>query len=194
MKINKKLSNPHGHRVFRPAAWLSGGRPYRTYGLLALAFTALVVAGSSWFPKADAQNTRARFEQDLAQVFINHEDLTVNPQLVADQVRTSGRVSLVTTAHDFELELEPNDLRAPNYRAEQTDSDGVTRATAMPGLVTYKGNVAGAWGSDARFTIDGDKVEGMIITPGQSYFVEPARKYSSSAAPTDYLLYSAADV
>jgi hypothetical protein len=189
MRSNKNLRHPHEPRVLRPE---SGRR--RAYIALALAVTALVLVGSWRFPKADAQNNRARFQEDLAQVFLNHEDLQVNPQLVADQVHSSGRVSLVTAAHDFELQLEPNDLRAPNYRAEQTDSDGVTRATAMPGLTTYKGNVEGLWGSDARFTIDGNRIEGMIITPGQSYFIEPAQKYSAVAAPTDYLLYSAQDV
>jgi hypothetical protein len=34
----------------------------------------------------------------------------------------------------------------------------------------------------------------MIITPGQSYFVESAQKYSAAAAATDYLLYTAEDV
>src|SRR5215831_688872 len=196
MKSDKNLSNPRGPRVFqRPTALAGAARhSYRTYGLVALAIAALVLVLSSQFRKADAQNTRARFQQDLEQVFVHHEDLSVNAQTAADQVRASGRISLVTAAHDFELDLRPNDLRAPNYRAEQTDSDGVTRDTAMAGVTTYKGNVEGIWGSDARFTIDGNKVEGMILTPGQSYFVEPAQKYSSAAAATDYLLYSAQDV
>jgi len=159
-----------------------------------MALALLVVIASSLLPKADAQNTRARFQQDLAQVFSSYEQVTVDPRSVTDQVRTSGRVSLVSTAHDFELQLQPNDLRAPNYRAEETDADGVVRATAMPGVTTYKGNVEGVWASDARFTIDDNKVEGMIITPTQSFFIESAQKYSPTAASTDYLLYTADDV
>jgi hypothetical protein len=64
--------------------------------------------------------------------------LSVDPGSVAEQVRASGRVSLVSTAHDFELQLQPSDLRGPNYRAEQTDADGVVRATAMPGSLLSK--------------------------------------------------------
>jgi hypothetical protein len=154
----------------------------------------LVAIGSSQFRKADAQNNRARVQQDLADVFTGYQQLQVDPRLVAEQVRTTGRVSLVTAAQDFEVQLQPNDLRAPNYRAEQTDPDGTVRATAMPGLTTYKGNVEGLWASDARFTIDGQKIEGMIITAGQSYFVESAQKYSKFAAPTDYLMYTPNDV
>jgi hypothetical protein len=161
---------------------------------LTLAVAMLVTISWSQSRKADAQSTRVRVQQDLARVFTGYQQLHVDPRVVVDQVRANGRVSLVTAAQDFELQLEPNDLRAPNYRAEQTDPDGVVRATAMPGVTTYKGNVEGVWASDARFTIDGEKIEGMIITPGQSYFVESARKYSSLAAPTDYLLYTSNDV
>jgi hypothetical protein len=105
---------------------------FRFYGSLTLALALLGAIGSSLLPKADAQNTRARFQQDLAQVFSSYEQITVDSRLVTEQVRASGRVSLVSTAHDFELQLKPNDLRAPNYRAEETDgrrgpSDGHAR-------------------------------------------------------------------
>jgi Metallo-peptidase family M12/Reprolysin family propeptide/Domain of unknown function (DUF4214) len=195
MKRNKTLSNPSDRGVSAPRELSPHiASRFRIYSSLTAALAILVLIGWSQFPKAGAQNTRARVQQDLAQIFINHEELSLDARAVADQVVQSGRVSLVTPSHDFELQLQPNDLRAPNYRAEQTDSDGMVRATAMPGVTTYKGNVADVWASDARFTIDGQKIEGMIITPTQSFFIEPAQKYSSAAASTDYLLYSADDV
>src|ERR1044072_3032241 len=120
MNSNNHLSNPRGQRLLRRE---KAQHDYRSYSLLALAMAALVLAGSSRFPRAHAQNTRARFEQDLAQVFLNHEELTITQEMVTEQVRSEGRVSFVPAAPDFELQLEPNDLRAPNYRAEQTDSD-----------------------------------------------------------------------
>ncbi|HEX3086152.1 MAG TPA: hypothetical protein VHP99_16580, partial [Pyrinomonadaceae bacterium] len=187
MNPNKSLINIRGRRASTPPIQRRPRSPLRFYGSLALALAMLAAIGSSQFRKADAQNNRARVQQDLADVFTGYEQLQVDPRLVAEQVRTTGRVSLVTAAQDFEVQLQPNDLRAPNYRAEQTDPDGAVRATAMPGLTTYKGNVEGLWASDARFTIDGQKIEGMIITAGQSYFVESAQKYSKFAAPTDYL-------
>ena len=85
-------------------------------------------------------------------------------------------------------------MRAANYRAEEVSADGVTRAVPMPAITTYKGSVEGVAGTDARFTLDGEHVEGMIITPTESYFVESARKYSWAAAADDYLLYKATDV
>jgi hypothetical protein len=193
MKQNKRVEKVRGLRV--PSRATSHQVRLRTYGVLVLALAAFIaIAAPFHVPRVDAQNTRARFQQDLEQVFTKHEDLSIDPHAVAEQVRTNGRVSLVTPAHDFELQLQPNDLRAPNYRAEEVDADGVTRATAMGGVSTYKGNVEGVWASDARFTVTDNAVEGMIVTPGQSYFVESAQKYSSSAAPNDYLLYTADDV
>src|SRR2546421_1456333 len=193
MKQNRSLKNFRGLGV--PARARSFQGRVRTYSILLLALAALVaLAGPFHFSRVDAQSTRARFQQDLEQVFTNHEDLNIDPHAVAEQVRANGRVSLVTPVHDFEVQLRPHDLRAPNYRAEEVDADGVTRATAMPGVSTYKGNVEGVWASDARFTVTDNALEGMIVTPGQFYYVEPAQKYSSSAAPTDYLIYTANDV
>src|SRR4030095_8783809 len=64
----------------------------------------------------------------------------------------------------------------------------------MVPVATYKGKVDGVWASDARFTITDDNVEGLIITPSDSIYIEPARKYSTAAASTDYILYNGSDV
>src|SRR5947207_14623988 len=127
MKQNRSVRKSRRSRV--PSRARSRQVRLRTYGVLLLALAALIaVAAPFHFSRADAQNTRARFQQDLEQVFTNHEDLNIDPHAVAAQVRATGRVSLVTPAHDFEVQLRPNDLRAPNYRAEEVDADGVTSA------------------------------------------------------------------
>ena len=168
---------------------------FKIYLSSLLALTVLVLlSGTGYYSSpAGAQSGRARYQQDIELVFTNHEDVTVDPQLAAEQVRESGRLSVVSPTHDFEIQLRPNDLRAPNYRAEEV-VDGVTRAVPMSGINTYKGSVEGVAGSDARFTLDGDHIEGMILTPQDSYFLEAASKYSFAAGANDYLLYKASDV
>jgi Metallo-peptidase family M12/Reprolysin family propeptide/Domain of unknown function (DUF4214) len=161
--------------------------------LLALAALALLAGPGFYSSPAGAQSGRARYQQDIEQVFTTHEDVTLDPQAAAERVRESGRLSLVTPTHDFELQLRPNDLRAANYRAEEV-VDGVTRAVSNPGINTYKGSVEGVAGTDARVTLDGNHMEGMILTPQDSYFLEAASKYSSAAGANDYLLYKASDV
>lgn len=92
------------------------------------------------------------------------------------------------------MQLRPNDLRAANYRAESVELDGKTYSLPRAPVDTYKGNVEGVWASDARFTIDDDKIEGMIITPDESYFVEAASKYSGAANSSEYIVYRSEDV
>jgi hypothetical protein len=161
---------------------------------LALVMLAVLACSILYSRRVDAQGTRARFEQDLGQVFTAHEEISLDPRVIAAQVRASGRVSLATSSHDFEIQLRPNDLRAPNYRAEETGVGGITREIAMPAISTYKGNLADVWGSDARFTVNDDRFEGMIVTSGDAYFIESAQKFSNVAQPTDYVVYRPSDV
>jgi Metallo-peptidase family M12 len=163
--------------------------------LVTLATLAAAVCGPAYYSRrANAQNVRARLQQDLEQVFANHEDITLDSQAIAARVRDTGRMSLKTRANDFELQLRPNDLRATNYRAEEVGADGISRPVEMAAVTTYKGNVEGIWGSDARFTVKDDEIEGLIVTPTESYYLESAQKYSATAQSTDYLVYKASDV
>ncbi len=161
--------------------------------LVAVAALALLAGPGFYSPPAGAQSGRARYQRDIEQVLTNHEDVTVDPQLAAEQVKKSGRLSVVSATHNFEIQLRPNDLRAPNYRAEEV-VEGVTRAVPMSGINTYRGSVEGVANSDARFTVDADHIEGMILMPQDSYFLEAASKYSSAAGANEYLLYKASDV
>src|SRR5437762_3228423 len=79
---------------------------FRIYTVVATALLALVfVSHSFYLPRAGAQDLRLRFQQDLGQVFINHEEIKIDPRGIAERVRDSGRMSLVTASHDFEIEL-----------------------------------------------------------------------------------------
>ena len=161
--------------------------------LLALAVLAILAAPGSYSPSG-AQSKRVRFEQDVEQVFTNHEDVRLDSQTVAQRVRESGRLSVQTPARDLEIVLSPNDLRAPNYHAEEVIEGGIVREVPLSRVNTYKGSVVGMPDADARFTVDDNAIEGMIITRDQSYFLESARKYSTSADAADYLFYKASDV
>jgi len=202
MKKDKGVKQFAGRRVSRDTAMTSrriSSRPshLRIYLLLlvALATLAAICGPPAYYSRrARAQNVRARLQQDLEQVFANHEDVTLDTRALAARVRENGRMSVKTGAHDFELQLRPNDLRSPNYRAEEVGADGVSRPVEMPAVATYKGNVEGVWASDARFTVKDDQIEGLIVTPTESFYLESAQKYSATAQSTDYLVYKASDV
>jgi hypothetical protein len=201
MKKDKSVTQFHGWRVSYDASLtprrISARHSYRRtslFWLLALVALASICATAYYSRRVSAQNASVRLQQDLEQVFANHEDVTLDPRAVAARVRESGRMSVKTRSHNFELQLRPNDLRSPNYRAEEVGADGVSRPVQMPPVNTYRGNVEGVWASDARFTVKDDQIEGLIVTPTESYYIESAQKYSGTAQATDYLVYGASDV
>jgi hypothetical protein len=169
---------------------------YRKVTWLALLAVFALLATTSVFHyalAAKAQNHKFEYLQDLQKVFTAHEDLQLDAPTVAQEVRTSGRLKIVTLGHRFDLQLQLNDLRAPNYRAEVV-RNGVVEVMPSVSVNTYKGMVDGIPGTDARFTIDDEHFEGMILAPDETYFIEPARKFSAAADASDYLLYTASDV
>jgi Metallo-peptidase family M12/Reprolysin family propeptide len=162
--------------------------------LLSLAVAALIAGSTLSFNHVGAQGGRQRIAQDLQQLFTRHEDVTLDTRAFAAEVRHEGHASLRTASNNFLMQLRPNDLRAANYRAEAVEDDGKTYVLPPSAVNTYKGNVEGVWGSDARFTINDDKIEGIILMPSESYFIEPAAKYSTAASSSDYIVYRASDL
>jgi len=73
---------------------------------------------------------------------------------------------------------------------------------------TFRGTVRGLKGTEARFTIDDQKIEGLIITADEHYYVEPRRNYSEptdgqpaaasssdkTSSANDYVFYKGSDV
>lgn len=193
--LNRRIKHTSPEPVRRSARRISVSLP-KTYLALLLTVAAGLIAASTFsFTHVGAQSGRQqRINDDLQQVFTLHEDVNLDSRAFAAEVRGEGRASLRTASNNFQMQLRPNDLRAANYRAEVVEEDGKTYVLPSATVNTYKGNVEGVSGSDARFTIDDDKIEGMIITPSESYFIEPAAKYSSSAAASDYIVYRPSDV
>jgi hypothetical protein len=142
--------------------------------------------------------------QEIERVLKHHELIELDAALTAQRVRESGRLSLNTSSQNFELDLTPQDMRGNGYQAEEVGADGSLRAVAMGPLRTYRGRVRGLDNAEARFSIDDEKIEGVIITPGERYYVEPVSNYVKPAQATDsltdaasasgYLFYKGSDV
>jgi hypothetical protein len=152
-------------------------------------------------PFVPTVSSRARLDEDLAQKFLDHQLLQLDARTMSQRVRDTGRLSLVTSDLSFDLELVPNDMRAPGYRAEEFGADGVPRSISIGPVQTFKGRARQtqsgkltAQSGEARFTINEQKIEGLIITGTERYFVEPARKFSTAATTADYVIYRETDV
>jgi len=140
---------------------------------------------------SDQQDVEAR---KLEKVFRKYDTLKLDPEQAAARVRNSGRLSLVLADETLELELEPNDMRAADYRAEESRDGGEIRALEAAPIRTFRGRVRGKEQTEARFTIDDATLEGLILINGEKYFVEMKQRHSELAAPTDFLFYKESDV
>jgi hypothetical protein len=143
----------------------------------------------------------AHLEHDLDQQFVEYELLQLDAATASQQVRDTGRLSLASSDMSFDLELVPHDLRTPGYRAEEFGGDGLGHPIDVGPVRTFKGRARGSRGGkplpqtgEARFTIDDERIEGLIITPTEHYFVEPARRFSKAATKSEYVIYKEADV
>jgi probable HAF family extracellular repeat protein len=153
--------------------------------LTALTVVSLTVTGT---------RARSRQEKEIAKFVSQHETVSLDTRDVARRVRESGRLSLTTATEHFELQLTLNDMRAPNYRAEEVGADGVVRQVEMGTVRTFKGKVLGIEESEARFTIDEKSFEGVINIAGEIYYVEALSHFDASANSTEFIIYKGSHV
>lgn len=104
-----------------------------------------------------------------------------------------SQISFRASGREIRLAITRHDLRSAAFRAVDHGVSGDAEV-ARSACNTYKGVVVGEAGSDVRLTIDGMRVEGLFTSRGERYFIEPADKYSSSAAPDEMVVYREADV
>jgi hypothetical protein len=153
------------------------------------------LGSAALFPAAGAGQIKNQgFDQEISRALNRYDRLNLDPASVERSVRQTGRLTLETSAGTFEILLAPHDVRADDYRAVEVLEGGETRELPRAPSRTFKGALAGAEGSQARFTIDRDTVEGMVIVGGEKFFVESAARYSRQAAPGDFLFYRESDV
>jgi hypothetical protein len=156
--------------------------------LAVCAVAALVVL--HWSRVAAAQDERERLHADVSRAFESFDAVALDPAATLKSVRQSGELSLPTSRGQLELELEPFDVRADNWRGVVVGEGGVVTDMARTPAHTFRGKVRGESGSAAAFVLDGDKIEGVIMRGDETYFVEPAKTYSSAARKTDFIFYS----
>jgi Metallo-peptidase family M12/Fibronectin type III domain/Dockerin type I domain len=137
---------------------------------------------------------RAGTERQIDRVLRRYESMRIDTVGVARQVRERGEFILTTGGRTFDVVLEPHDLRAPEYRAEESSYGGIRRELAPAPVRTYRGTVPGLWNSEARFSVRADSLEGVILTPEEWYYVEPLRNFSPGADPSEMVFYRRSDI
>ena len=164
--------------------------------LVALAVCAAAAFAVQWTRAVRAQDEdgRERLHADVSRAFERFDALELDPTAALKSVRQSGELALQTAHGRLELELEPFDVRADHWRGVVVGEGGVVTEMERAPLNTFSGKVRGEPRSEVRLVLDGEKVEGLIVSGGEVYYVEPAGQYSAAAARGDHVLYAASSV
>ncbi len=163
----------------KPSCWLT---------ILILSGLGTSVAPNQVLPRT-SEVSRA-----LSPILSSYEVIRMAPGEVERQVRTTGELRLRFDGVDFYFNLEPHDMRAPNYRAEATGPGGVRRRLPTRPVHTYKGVLAGREETRGRFNLTGGGVEGVISAPEGWYYVEPLQNYLPSAPAGELVVYRQEDL
>ena len=132
--------------------------------------------------------------QDISKHFRKYDLIKMDPGAVAAQVRRNGKLVVKSSVRDFELQMAPHDLRAPEYSAQVIDSRGVAHPLPRTEVTTYKGYVKGLTDAQARMSITERGIEGAIFTRQGRYFLQPARSFSKSAGTDEFVVYEGSDL
>ena len=131
-------------------------------------------------------------QNELQNSFKAFDLIKLNNQKTFQNVKAGNSLLISTAERNFELALTPRDLRAAQYRTEDTTEQGV-RPLERGEITTFKGKVLGENDSEVRLTIDGKKTEGYFDINGEKFFIEPAKNYSSLATDQDFVIYRSND-
>ncbi len=101
-------------------------------------------------------------------------------------------LSFSTLGRQFDVELEPSQLYAPGAKIVWVDDQGVVEEE--PEHIFYRGRLKGDDESWVRMTVRGDAVAGVIHTPDEMYFVEPAERFFADAEPGEAIAYRLSDI
>src|ERR1044072_3744736 len=158
-------------------------------------FIAFIAALSVQFAAQLTAAQTSKLDQDLGKELRSFTVVKLDAAAARQPAGQNRTLNLRAGEREYSLELVPNDLRSPRYRAEETGPDGV-REVPFGGVNTYKGKVSGDETSRVRLSIEGSKVEGYFFAASGSerFYIEPAAHFSRSAQPGELVIYKAEDL
>jgi hypothetical protein len=165
-------------------------RTFSRVVLFALCLVGLAAVASFLASPRVAGQDRRRARQDVERVLEGFDELSLDPAAMRGEARKGGGLTLATSRGTFEMSLEPFDVRTPGYRAVAVGEGGVVTELPRTPSHAFRGTVKGMEGTQVRLILDGQKVEGIIVTPEEIFFVEPERDFSPAAGPKDFVFYA----
>ncbi len=139
---------------------------------------------------ASAQSER--LQGDLNKAFSRFEVIRIDVPAGLAGSEAASRLRVNADGRAYDLRIVPNDIRAADYRAEDSGPDGllpIPRSTVN----TFKGYVEGSPGSEVRLQITDGRIEGFFDAANDRIYLEPASKYSPAAASDETVAYRGED-
>ncbi|MGI8641335.1 MAG: M12 family metallo-peptidase [Pyrinomonadaceae bacterium] len=130
---------------------------------------------------------------DLNAKFRKYNLVELDSRVELANVKAGKGMTLLVGGRRLALSVVENDLRSADYRLVFKTATGDVEVP-RPENTTFKGRVIGDSFSIVRLALDGRKVEGVIITGNNEYYIEPARTYSLLAADDEFIIYEPQDV
>jgi len=93
---------------------------------------------------------------------------------------------------DWTLDLELNDMRAPDFRQTYTTAEGEFEYTEPFIVNTFKGKTS--TGQIARFTIDENTFSGIILDDKFHYAIRPIKDYTRNLSDENLIVYRSSDI
>jgi hypothetical protein len=133
-------------------------------------------------------------DKDLDKSFHKYNLVELDNKVVLEKAKSEQPIEFQAYGREFQFVLTPNDLRAGNYKAIESNDSG-EREMERAEVITYKGKLSNDLDSEVRFTITEENIEGLMYTGGgEKFFVTKARKYSKNARKDDIIVYGEGDL
>jgi hypothetical protein len=148
-------------------------------------------------PKGDSNSSArispAQVRERLDRVFTAYKLVELDLEQAAQVASSTGRLTLDLDGVEYDLVLQPNDLRSPLIRWTRTTDNG-EMDELLPPVSTYKGFVESEPNSQARFLMQPDLFFGYIRRGNDWLFIDPVYKFVAGARPDHLVVYREADV
>jgi PKD repeat protein len=105
----------------------------------------------------------------------------------------SMEFSLQLGNHDWNIWLQPRDLRSPKYQLRVLTKDGIKVFPKGENL-TFKGYLDAPDGEAVSLTIDKELIYGFVKKGGELYFIEPLWYFTPGVPKDQFVVYAASDV
>ena len=94
---------------------------------------------------------------------------------------------------DWDIHLEPRDLRGPNYVLSVLTDKGVQQSQPSENI-TFRGHLQGGNGGAVSLAIYQDFLYGFVENGGELFFIEPLWYFKPDAPRDQFVIYKSSDV